>query len=155
GHHVRMAQPGHRLGLPLEAAARLRALGDERVHHLDRDLPPERGILGAIDRRHPALPQLLHQPIPPERRAGELRAADAHPRVAPASATLCARSAALRAPSESTSVTSAASSRGRSVSSAADCTASASALAPPAGAMTAKSSPPRCTRRAPACPATA
>ena len=99
--HVGVAQPRHRLGLALEAAARLRALGDERVHHLDRHLAAERRVLGAIDRRHarPAPASRRADSAPASGRRGRRRRAVSReltaPDGAPAPRTLCARSAAL------------------------------------------------------------
>ena len=118
---------------------------------------PSVGILGAVDRRHPARSQLVDETIAPERLPGERRDDDGHPpgRRARASATLCARSAALRRAvgvderdvgGELARAQRLVGGRLQRVG---------ERVGAGAGAMTAKSSPPRCTSRAPACAATA
>ena len=77
---VRVGELGDRARLAAEALELVRVRGDLAVHELDRDAALEDGVEGAIDRRHPAGPDLGVQPVP----AVELHADEsAHPCVEP------------------------------------------------------------------------
>ena len=77
---VRVGELGDGARLSAEALELVRVRGDLAVHELDRDAALEDGVEGAIDRRHPAGPDLGVQPVP----AVELHADEsAHPCVEP------------------------------------------------------------------------
>ncbi len=61
--HVRVLQPGRRAGLAPEALHELLVLGEAPVQHLERDLPAEVGVLGAVDVGHPARADPAHDQV--------------------------------------------------------------------------------------------
>ena len=65
GHHVRVVEARHRARLAPEALELVRVARDVAVHQLDRHPALERGVEGAVDRRHPARPDLLLEPEAP------------------------------------------------------------------------------------------
>ena len=65
---VSVAQLGDRLGLRLEAMRDLAALAEVGVKHLDRDVPPETSVVRAVNRGHPAVPELLEHVVLRKRR---------------------------------------------------------------------------------------
>jgi hypothetical protein len=60
-HHVRVRQPGRRLGLADEPGDELVVVGEYRVHHLDGDDALQPGVESRVDRGHaPAGDARLH-----------------------------------------------------------------------------------------------
>jgi hypothetical protein len=57
-----------------EPAEELLVARELLVQHLDRDAPPDPGVLGQVNRAHPPLPQQREDPVIPELLADHVRA---------------------------------------------------------------------------------
>ncbi len=65
-HDVRMVERGHVLGFALEARGKAGVVGEEWVHHLDRDIAIQIGLERLVDLGHPAAAQALDDPVFPD-----------------------------------------------------------------------------------------
>ena len=73
GHHVRMRESGHRLGLALQPALALLIDVACVAQELDRDATVELFVVGDVDDAHPARAEFAddREAADPDRRCGE------------------------------------------------------------------------------------
>jgi hypothetical protein len=73
--HVGVAQRRRRARLVDEPLDDARVRGVVGVEQLDRDVAPQSGVLGQVDRAHPTLAELADDAVPAEQIAGSEHAA--------------------------------------------------------------------------------
>ena len=65
GRHVVVLQRPRRLGLALEPAQDVAALGEVAAQELDREAPPDDGVVRLVDDAHPAAREQTNDPVLP------------------------------------------------------------------------------------------